>query len=104
MLGHQIQQEESEVKPEDAVVRLSRVPQPGRDVLRRTAIAHQHGQCQCGRIARIAEAEIIHVDNPGELAICRYDDVLRRGIVQKRRWRNKVDLIAQAVQRGLAGV
>ncbi len=101
MLGHQVNQEEGYVQPEDAVVGPSRVPQPGRDVLNRAAARHQRGQCQRGRITRIAEAEIIHVDDAGDVAVGGHNDVLRRGVMQKRCRRDAVDFLAHGVQRAL---
>jgi len=63
VLGHQVQEEQRHVQPEQPVIPQFRMAQPGRDILNGTAMGGQRGQGQRGGIARADKAEIVDIDD-----------------------------------------
>src|SRR6185312_7205567 len=97
-LRQEIQQAERDVETEQPVVAETSKVHPALGVGNGPAKGGERGQRQGDYEARIAEAEVIDVDDAGERAVLGDDDILSGGVVEERGCRLLVGLRTQRAQ------
>src|SRR5271154_5649159 len=84
VLRHQIQQQYSNVKPEDAIINFPSMTKQRRDKVLWATIGVDHCHSERRRITRIAKAQIVDIYDSRKSAIACDNDVLRLRIMEKR--------------------